>query len=109
MISPDYLPGFRQISLRNFEPYAWCMERPNIFHGIQFFMSTFFKLNPAVCDPLVMKSSATDADSESASFAPIYVVDGSSPEKRAQKCAGDFSVPYIAIFAALFLDHAHCI
>jgi len=41
-----------------------------------------------------MKSSATDADSESASFAPIYVVDGSSPEKRAQKCAGDFSVPF---------------
>ena len=51
-------------------------------------------------DPLVMKSSAKDA-------APLYVVGRSNPENRAQKCAGDFSVPYIAIFAALFLDHAH--
>jgi hypothetical protein len=52
--------------------------------------------------PLVMKSSAKDANSEPASFAPIYVADRPCPEKRAQKCAGDFSVPYIAIFAALF-------
>ena len=28
------LPGFRQTSLRNFEPYAWCMKKPNIFQGI---------------------------------------------------------------------------
>ena len=49
--------------------------------------------------PLVMKSSAKDAGQ---SFAPIYVVDRPCPEKHAQKYAGDFSVPYIAIFAALF-------
>ena len=53
--------------------------------------------------PLVMKISAKDAGQ---SFAPIYVVDRPCPEKRAQKCAGDFSVPYIDIFAPLFLDHA---
>jgi len=36
---------------------------------------------------------------ESASFAPW--VGGSNPEKRAQTCAGDFSVPYIATVFSL--------
>ena len=55
--------------------------------------------------PLVMKSSAKDVDHWPAYFAPIYVNGRPCPEKRAEKCAGDFSAPYIAIFAPLFLDH----
>ena len=37
-----------------------------------------------------------------ASFASIYVVDRPCPEKRAQKCAGEISVLYIA-FSLHFL------
>jgi hypothetical protein len=59
--------------------------------------------------PLVMKSSAKDAGSASASFAPIYVVDRPCPEKRAKKMRWGFLSSLHCYFRCTFFCSKHII